>query len=195
MPTGYTAAIAGGITFREYALGCARAFGALIMMRDEPQDAPIPERFEPSDWHADELQNASERLVRLRLMSPAEAAVAAKQEYDEAVAHDNKYAQERAALRAKYEAMLGQVLAWQPPTPDHVELKTFMEQQLRESITWDCTHFGDGPQRMTGKEWLDKAIAKAQYDIEYHTRQHAEEIERVRGRNAWIKALRESLPS
>jgi hypothetical protein len=38
MPTGYTAGVADGtITeFREYALLCARAFGACIMLRDEP---------------------------------------------------------------------------------------------------------------------------------------------------------------
>ena len=43
MPTGYTADIQDGkiTTLREYALSCARAFGALIMMRDDPHDAPI----------------------------------------------------------------------------------------------------------------------------------------------------------
>jgi hypothetical protein len=193
MPTGYTAAIADGITFREYALGCARAFGALITMRDDPQDAPIPERFRPSDWHANELQKASERLTTLRLMSPAEADIAAQQEYEEAVTRENKYAQERAALRSKYEAMLAKVIAWQAPTPDHVGYKEFMEQQIRDSIKWDCSDYERAPERWTGKEWLARAIEKAKHDIEYHTRQHAEEIERVRGRNAWIKALRDSL--
>jgi hypothetical protein len=47
MPTGYTAPIADGMTFEQFALGCARAFGALVTMRDEPSDAPIPERLEP----------------------------------------------------------------------------------------------------------------------------------------------------
>lgn len=42
MPTGYTADIKDGITFRDFALRCARAFGATIMQRDE--DISIPPR-------------------------------------------------------------------------------------------------------------------------------------------------------
>jgi hypothetical protein len=50
MPTGYTAAVADGtITeFPDFAMQCARAFGTLVLMRDEPQDAAIPEKFEPA---------------------------------------------------------------------------------------------------------------------------------------------------
>ena len=47
MPTGYTAPIKDGISFNDFMWGCARAFGALIMMRDDPPGTPIPERFEP----------------------------------------------------------------------------------------------------------------------------------------------------
>lgn len=45
MPTGYTAAIKYGITFKEFALDCARNFGACISMRDEPRETPIPDEF------------------------------------------------------------------------------------------------------------------------------------------------------
>ena len=73
MPTGYTAAIKDGISFNEYALSCARAFGALIMMRDEPADAPIPDEFKPSDYHFKKIEEAKAELARLRAMSPDEA--------------------------------------------------------------------------------------------------------------------------
>lgn len=48
MPTGYTADVQSGkvTDFAEYAMNCARAFGALVLMRDDPSDADIPERFE-----------------------------------------------------------------------------------------------------------------------------------------------------
>lgn len=36
MPTGYTADIKDGIDFKTYAMNCARAFGACVMLRDEP---------------------------------------------------------------------------------------------------------------------------------------------------------------
>jgi len=37
--------------FRTFAMSCARAFGALITMRDEPADAPIPDEFKPDPYH------------------------------------------------------------------------------------------------------------------------------------------------
>lgn len=52
MPTGYTANVPDGITFEQFVWQCARGMGALVMMRDEPTGAPIPERFEPSDYNA-----------------------------------------------------------------------------------------------------------------------------------------------
>lgn len=45
-------------TFPEFAMRCARNFGALIMMRDEPLDAPIPEKFEPSGYYKKEYEKA-----------------------------------------------------------------------------------------------------------------------------------------
>jgi len=60
MPTGYTyPVVEGKITeFSDFALSCARAFGALITMRDDPHDTPIPETFEPSDYNAKKLAEA-----------------------------------------------------------------------------------------------------------------------------------------
>lgn len=62
MPTGYTANIKNGITFEEFALDCARNFGALIIMRDEPKDAPIPEQFEASKHHEEATSKYLEEL-------------------------------------------------------------------------------------------------------------------------------------
>ena len=60
MTTGYTDAVGKGeITeFKDYALLCARAFGACVSMRDEPLDAEIPEEFKPNDYHEKSLQKA-----------------------------------------------------------------------------------------------------------------------------------------
>ena len=45
MPSGYTEGVASGkvTEFKEYALLCARAFGACISLRDEPLSLEIPE--------------------------------------------------------------------------------------------------------------------------------------------------------
>lgn len=194
MPTGYTADIAKGITFKQYALNCARAFGALVTMRDDPADAAIPEKFKPSNWHAEQLQIASDRLAQLRLMSAGDCEAAAVAAYNAAMKERAEQLREKDELRAKYEAMLAQVVAWQAPTPDHVEYKSFMEKQIRESIEWDCTLYGDAPVQMTGAQWLAEETRKAERIVSYHTDHDAGERKRVDGRNAWIKALRDALP-
>lgn len=195
MPTGYTAAIAEGITFKQYALNCARAFGALIMMRDDPADAPIPEKFEPSNWHTERLQEASERLTQLRLMNHSDAESAALAAYGDATREYDKRLAEREVLRKKYEAMLAQVVAWQAPSQDHLEYKAFMEKQIRESIDFDCSDYGERPRLQSGAEWLSAAIKKAEWDVAYHTKEDAKERERTAGRNQWIKQLRDALPA
>jgi hypothetical protein len=59
MPTGYTAKLYDGDQkFQDFAMECARAFGALIEMRDEPMNAKIPETFEPSEHHVNGLERA-----------------------------------------------------------------------------------------------------------------------------------------
>lgn len=70
MPTGYTAAIADGIDFKTYALSCARAFGALVEMRDEPANAPIPEEFKPSSYYVTSLASAREEVVLAKDCGP-----------------------------------------------------------------------------------------------------------------------------
>ena len=73
MPTGYTADVADGkITeFTEYALQCARAFGACIMLRDDPVSSEIPE-FEPSDYSAKELAEAEKDLSQFLAMNESQ---------------------------------------------------------------------------------------------------------------------------
>jgi hypothetical protein len=194
MPTGYTADIAKGITFEQYALNCARAFGALILMRDDPSSTPIPERFEPSDYHIKAMASAKEDLARYDAMSRDDANAAAVEDYLAEVDRHEKRITEATELRNKYNAMLAQVVQWQPPTADHVKYKEFMIEQLRSSIDFDCnTDYYTKPERLTGSEWLAQRITKARESVAYHEREHAQEVERTENRNGWIKALRDSL--
>jgi hypothetical protein len=118
----------------------------------------------------------------------------ANKEFQEELDYHKKRIQEKAELREKYEAMLTKVKAWQAPTPDHVELKRFMEEQITRSIDYDCsTKHMEAPKLLSGREWLNANIASALKDIERHKKEHAEEVVRVEGRNSWLKALRDSL--
>lgn len=196
MPTGYTAAIKDGISFEEYAWGCARAFGALVMMRDEPGDAQIPERFEPSDYSTKALAEAEARLTRAKLLTPEQAEIEAKAAFDAETLRHVQVLADRLELRNKYNAMLTRVAQWQPPTDEHVKFKGFMVSQIRESIGFDCDekYYRDHPPvRLSGKEWLEAEIAEAAREIAYHSKSYGEEVERTEKRNNWISALRRSL--
>ena len=196
MPTGYTAQIADGMTFEEFVMRCARAMGACIDLRDEPTSTPIPDRFEPSDYHLTKRTSAETGLARLSRMTMAEAEEAARSEFLAAQADHAAHMQKNDDLRQKYEEMLAKVRAWQPPTPDHIGMKKFMIEQLTSSIDFDCdnSYYRDRPpHRLSGPDWLATKMAAAQHDINYHTKEHAEEVERVERRNTWIASLRESL--
>jgi len=88
MPTGYTATLMEkNQTFPEFIMGCARAFGALIMMRDDPNDATIPDKFEPSDYHAKGIIKAREKLAKLKAMTDGEKLAFGQTEKDEDINH------------------------------------------------------------------------------------------------------------
>lgn len=192
MPTGYTAKIKDGQSFNEFVLGCAKAFGACITLRDEPLDTPIPDEFQPSDYHARKLVEEKRELHRLCIMTTDQAQEEADVEYQKQLQDYERRVLENNSTKASYEAMLKLVEIWQPPTPEHEILKTFMMDQIKGSIDFDC-HEPEPPKRIGYSAWLTSKIASVRWSIDYHEKEHKAELERTASRNAWIKALRESL--
>jgi hypothetical protein len=195
MPTGYTHKVqAGEITeFKDFAIYCARAFGALIHMRDDSMDAEIPDIIEPSTFYAKELDKATADLAALEAMDEetirertADANAKAEKYY-----HDE--AERRHTERNRYDTMLDKVNAWTPPTPDHESLKRFMVEQLCTSIDHDCKYVPNRPIPKTPTEWLNSQREELKRSIERYTEENSKEIERARERTEWVKALREAL--
>jgi hypothetical protein len=194
MPTGYTADIEKGITFKEYAMSCARNFGALVMMRDDPHDAEIPTEFEPSDYNSKALKKAQSELGALENISEDEAAILSINECDAENKMDDEYRIRKSELRKKYAAMRLQAAMWLAPSPDHQNLKEFMISQIDQSIKFDCPDYAyERKHPRSGKEWLQHKRERILKDIEYHTKGDREERERTRARNLWIQRLRDSL--
>jgi hypothetical protein len=196
MPTGYTAPVADGTVtdLRTFALQCARGMGALIMMRDDPWDAPIPEAFEPSDHSQKKLAELRAERERLYGLSDDEADAAAKAEFDEKTAAKARWLSEQREQRLRYEAMIEQVTPWQR-APEG--LKEFMLDQLYRGLEFDCPRndtYWDEPKLLSGIEWRSAKLAKVQRDIEYHSVEDAKERERALSRTAWITQLRAALP-
>ncbi len=194
MPTGFTARIDETTTFAQFALLCARNFGATITMRDDSFDAIIPEVFEPSDYHTRALSVARSRLTEVNAMTVADAEVEAARNYDRERSAHAKSAAERKANRAKYDRMLAKVEDWTPPTPDHRGMKSFMLDQLRETIRFDCSDaYYTPPTLFSGEEWIASERASAERDVKYHADEHAAEVARCETRTKWVRDLRDSL--
>jgi len=196
MPTGYTADVADGkITdFTEYALQCARNFGACIMLRDEPLSSEIPE-FEPSDYNAKQLAKSEQELSQFLAMNESQRRELHKSEHDKNVeTADLGIAEEQEQL-ARYNAMLEKALRFKSPSPEHDNYAKFLVSQLEESIRFDCggSYYNELKQPIAFEAWQSKKIKDLHRDIEYHRNAHREEVERTESRNRWVRQLKESL--
>lgn len=197
MPTGYTADVQDGkvTKFTDFAWQCARAFGALILMRDDPKGAAIPQEFTPGDYYIKSVQSDEVRLGRLFSMSAAECNAEAEKAHAEAVRYRDEYQAKKKTERERYEAMLAKVETWEPPSPDHAGMKKFMREQLCESIKFDCggDYSPTVEPSLSGQDWRLQQIARTNESLARSRASLREEEERVRGRNKWVRELRESL--
>ncbi len=195
MPTGYTHRVQSGETtsLREFALTCARGMGALIMMRDEPLDAPVPERFEPdTKYYSDRLAEAEAKLAQLQAMSSAEREAAAAAHKSAAEARNAKRVAENDQQRRRYEDMIAKVQAWQG-APEG--LKEFMLEQLVYSMKFDVSDEPYQEKILSAAEWYAAEVRNATNAIANATQNIAGEITRTEGRNAWLAKLHASLPA
>jgi hypothetical protein len=193
MPTGYTAPIGEGQSFPDFVMSCARAFGALVTMRDEPSDAVIPDEFVPTDHHVKNIKRLKSKLASIEKLTQEEVREAAHLEFVDTVHQRDAWRTEKMMLRDKYEEMLEKVNAWTPPSNDHYGLKRFMIQQIEESIRHDCWEYDDELVEDPPDVWLSKKKEAIHKSIAYHEKEDREERERVAGRNRWVRELRWSL--
>jgi hypothetical protein len=200
MPTGYTADIAKGITFKEYALGCARAFGALIHMRDDNPDTPIPEKLPQDNYHKEALEKALKDLSDFKALSSKDLMNGFLKHKKDTRAYQKKWYTEKKELAKRYANMLTQVKKYVPPTPEHENFKKFMIEQIESSIDFDCGNYADRYKseiikikNLTKAEWYDDTLKGLQWSIDYHKKELAEESARNTGRQKWVDALRDSL--
>lgn len=193
MPSAYTNELYHGAQpFPDFVLRCARAMGALITMRDDPLDAPIPEQFAVSDWWQTRINDARDALTKAETITLEESeALASTSNTAQRRLHDDLVARID-ARRDRYKAMLDQVAAWEPPTADHLGLKEFMLEQLTSSLGFDAW-VPAPPTEQSAAEFRETALSRAREAVAKATRDLTEETERVRQRNEWITALRASL--
>ena len=192
MATGYThPVIEGEITeLKDFAMLCARAFGACITMRDESLDTKIPDEFTPStQYYDDEIETTIVEIDMLSALDPSKYEELAQAAYDESYAEYLKSQEDSKRENAALDLMMEKVKKW-TPSEDLIGLKKFMIEQL--DISGNRYHL-TAPKRQTGDEWFKNELEYKCDHLKHCTESRNKEIERTKQRNEWIRKLRTEL--
>ena len=196
MPTGYTAdVIEKDISFREFALKCMRAFGALVSCRDDDFNKVITE-VPLSDYHKKALDTAKKELQSFKKKSQDQLTKLAVERIKESYIASRDSRNRTIKENKKLRKMIAQVKKWKPPTPDHSRYKEFMLEQLTISLT--DTKYRKVERLSTSKkaigEWIKGRIESLEKEVEYHERYWTLDQHNNKEANAWLKAIVDSLP-
>jgi hypothetical protein len=191
MPTGYTTDIYNGkeVTFKDFALNCARAFGACIMQRDDPADEK-PKIQPEESYHTKALK----KLGKFKKPS--------KKQFEtfinRSIADNKKIINKNKVLEKAYAQMIEQAAKWTPPTTEHEALKDFMLKQLVQSKQWDCGVDSYESELvslsvMTYEDYVERQKQMYIYNCKYHEEHLIKDITLIKQRNKWIEDLYNSL--
>jgi bisphosphoglycerate-dependent phosphoglycerate mutase len=182
MPTGYTAAIKDGISFKDYVLRCSKAIGYFYHMRDD--DLGKPPVINEDTYYQDQLKELIEKMK-----NPDRYSI---EEYNKDVLEEREYKEKRFQevqdLREKYEQMLKECKSWDVPS-ELDELKKFMIQQIESSIDFDCDPF-EPYQQPSYEEWKDAKIKKEKWSFDYYSEEANIEQERNEQKRKWFEIFK-----
>jgi len=184
MSTNFTSKIADGITFNEFILSCSRYEKGTV------------EEEVASDCHLKEVKKAKAKLKKILAMDAVECARAATKKHIKEVNHNKRMIQVRIDLKQKYEKMLKEVEAWDPPSIDHSAFKRIMIDQILDSISCDCDTSYYQKQKiplLSGRKWKAEMIDHLNEDIRYYSDKYAKEVDNTYKRKLWIRQLKNSL--
>ena len=197
MLTGYTCYIEDGKidNAKDFIMLCTRDFGATIDMRDEPLDTPIPEKFEPDTYASKNLKKAMDKLEYLSSLTDKNIQEMIDKEYKKKQTDCDEQIKKEKIKNNRYAKVLSEVKAWNPPTPEHNNLKDFAINQIEMSTEYLMDDYYEKQKREpkpTVNEWKENAFASCLKDIKYYREENQKEIDRTNSRNKWLKELRES---
>lgn len=196
MPSGLTSKIYEGkpITMEEYILKCARQFGGFMHMRDEDYNAPFIPRKVDLAYFDNNIARAKEQLEHYKSLTVEEVEQEVEEDYKFALDRHHDRVNKSLEILKRYDSMLEKVIAWEPPTAEHLNLKDFAIKQIQESIEWDCDIVKMSyPVKESADVWLKNSIDGAQRTLDHYIKRKEEEIKNVESANKWVYDLLESL--
>lgn len=202
--TGYTGAmIEKNLDFNAFVWRCARAFGPLIHMRDEPMDADIPdtvpEEQDGSTYYKERHEEAEKALNAWEDLPLAARHKEITRVLRERLDGHRRYVNKVVAENLILTNMISQVEAWKAPEP-HAPLKDFMLDQLRVSLV-DVKRLFEESARYEAElsapldAAVDEHVAGLAGNVVYY-RELAEKEKRSKNSvsaNEWLAGLRASV--
>jgi hypothetical protein len=195
--SGYTAKLVDNdLSFKDFALLCARAMGYLINMRDDSLNVPIPEELTVNPYHAETLEENNTELDKFSKMSYDERVKWGEEQIAKQYTYfiENKF--KTAAEMLKVRKVYDKVVAWDCPT-SLASLKKFMLEQLRNCLDFNTDSFYDDEldklEKISPIQFYQNHVDNLKDNIAYHAEKQKEEVKWINDANAWLKLLRESL--
>ena len=186
MPTYYTEVLCKEkMSFRDFALRCARAF--CMDMRDST--GPIPRTIDTDPDIVKSLGELRVESAQISQMTDLETRKQARLVYNDIRRSFAAARQRVAKVRARLKAMLKKVQAWRVPSSDHVDLRTFMIEQLTAAIASEGKFDPPDPRLQKGWEWKKGKLQELSNRIAYYEQRQIMNLDLVVRRNKFVGAL------
>ena len=195
--TGYTNFIQNGkvTTATDFLKLCLRNFGVLMHLRDEPLSPDIPRELPKDDYNERKLAEAKEKLAKYNEMSSKEWEEKLAEKLKSEEEYADKHDKEVDDFASKLNAIKAGVLAW-PCGNEYGSVKKFALEQIEMSMPTKSTWVYDTVKHLkeiTPEDYRKECIKEVEHEIEYHTKEVAEEAERNRSANEYLAGFWKSL--
>ena len=200
--TGYTSFIVDNkvSTAEDFLRLCLHNFGIKMAYRDEPISAEIPDEIPLDDYHSKELAKSRQLLDELKARTDDEWRAYIEKELaaekDDREKHDRKDAE--ASVRV--ESIAKAISAWDC-SPDFDGIKKFALGQLGmtapDSTKWSDEKISSLTEALSDpakfEEYKKRHIKSAEESIDYHTKMHAEALERHKSANDFLARFKQEI--
>ena len=199
MPSGYTEGILSGTIndLNDFIWMCARGFGAFITQKDNIDEPPILKE-KPNPYYKNKIKQLLNEQQKYNEYTDDDWQNEYLKYIEDQLKDIDNNIKEKIESKEKYENILNQVKEWIPPNENFHKLKSFMINQIEESIDFDCdTSFWQERKNKISNLKLEQYKRNVLNDINesliLNKEYYDEEVQRVKERNQWKQQLIESI--
>ncbi len=206
--TGYVyGLINDNLNFKQFASTCAYAFGALASYRDSdvdrttlPDDSVVIEKLEEDStlrYYKESLKEYTDKLNLLKSYTEEQKIEYGKSSIKEKLEYNKRELERELKEKKIVQDMLKKVEAWEPPTKDHVNFKSFMINQLNQSQFIDDYYQTviNNYSNITPLQIFNNEVRDLKEDIKRCKKRIKEESKKsqIKTCGDWVKQLKQSL--